>query len=67
MRKEVTLELGLLREGLIWTMTSLPAAVVSIALSAIHSTHVAGDKMLLKSTGIGESSTTGGLDSMDLC
>jgi hypothetical protein len=67
MRKEVTLELGLLREGLIWTMASLPAAVVSIALSAIHSTHVAGDKMLLKSTSVGESSTTGGLDSMDLC
>jgi hypothetical protein len=66
MSKEVTLKLGLLRERLIRTMASLPAAVVSVTLCTVHSIHVAGDEMFLKSTGIGESSTTRGFDSMKL-
>lgn len=59
------LKLGLLREGVVWTMASFPAAVVPIALGTVHGVHMTGNEVLLERTTIGKSSTASSLDSMD--
>jgi hypothetical protein len=59
MSQEVTLEFRLLREWFIWTMASFPAAIVTVPLGAFDGVHVAGDKMLLKSTGTREGDSAG--------
>lgn len=65
MGKEVTLELRLLREGLIWAMATFPAAVVSITLGSVDGTHMGGDEVILKGTRVGKCRTTDSLDAMD--
>lgn len=61
----MALKLGLLREGIVRTMASFPAAVVPIALGTVHGIHVIGNEVLLESTTIGKGSTASSLDSMD--
>jgi hypothetical protein len=48
MGQEMPLELGLLRERLVRSMTPLPAAVISVSLRSVHRGQVFRDEMLLK-------------------
>lgn len=46
-------------------MTSLPTAIVSIALRTINGVHMSGHKVILKSARVGKGSAAGGLDTMN--
>lgn len=67
MCQKMPLKLGLLREGLIWAKTSLPATVVSMALGAIQRIHMAGYHMILQGASLSKSGSAAHLDPIDIC
>lgn len=58
MSEKVALQFRLLRKRFIGSMTSLPAAIVTVTFSAVHRAHMLRNQMFLQRTSIREAGTT---------